>query len=413
MTRKPDPDAIKESKVFQLWASGLTPNTRSVYIHYLAKLLRAANMQPEQVLQEAKTDLPNLLRTIKPYANTINSEKGRYTALYALRRFLVDNGYEDLPRARINKPHRVKPRTYLTWDQALAICAAASRPYNLMFKLMLHCGWGIGEFLAFNTKETWDRVKSYLASNPSAEYFRQDYPPRKTNPEGFYSLVPTMILKEMIGLGIPLPLCSKGRVVSGIQHDGVPLDMKHYHTAGEYTASAFNTARHRAAITVQGEPTQHDLRDTFRTRAAFVNCASDAAEFAMGHQIDKLQYNKAYYDESWVWTELKKIYGPVALTEVEYERRDKETKSILQDLQAQVSWQQAIIRGEVDADMLPICFNCGEYHDDFIFDGKSFTCQRCGGERWMPMTPPDKPHATPRKKVKPKKRRTPVAKSKR
>lgn len=331
MARKPNPDSIKESKIFQLWIKGLKPNTRSVYSHYLAKLLRAADITPEQVLQEAKKDLSNLWRTIKPHANTIQSAKGRYTALYALRRFLIDNGFEDLPRARIVKPRRTKPQTYLTWDQALAICAAASRPYNLLFKLMLHCGWGIGELLYFNSEETWDRVRSYLASNPSAEYFRQDFPPRKSNPEGFYSLVPTMILREIMGLGIPLPLRSKGRVVQGIQNEGVPLDTKHYHTAGEYTGSAWRTALHRAAVTVQGEPTQHDLRDTFRTRAEFVACSGSAAEFAMGHQIDPLEYNKCFHDERWVWNELKKIYGPTAVTEERIETLEKRlTKAVIE-----------------------------------------------------------------------------------
>lgn len=315
MTRKPDPDEIKASKVFQLWIKGLKVNTQSVYGHYLARLLRAAEITPEQVLEEAKNDLPGLWRRVKPHANTISSEKGRYTALYALRRFLIDNGYEDLPPARIIKPRRVKPRTYLTWDQGLAICAAASRPYNLIFKLMLYCGWGIGEFLHFNRQETWARVKSYLASNPSAEYFRHDYPPRKINPEGFYSLVPTLLLKEIISLGVPVPLCSKGRVVDGVPHDGVPLDMEHYHSAGQYMGSAFSTALQKAPITVQGKPTAHDLRDTFRTRAEFVACSASAAEFVMGHQIDPLEYNKCYHDERWVWNELKKLFGPAAVTE--------------------------------------------------------------------------------------------------
>jgi integrase len=341
MTREANLDDIRSSKVFQLWLKGLTPNTRSVYDHYLAKLLKAADITPEQVLEEVKKDPVALWSKVKPQANTIASAKGRYTALYALRRFLVDNGFENLPRARINKPRGVKPRTYLTWDQALAICAAASRPYNLMFKLMLHSGWGIGEFLAFNTKETWESVKSYLASNPSAEYFRFTFPQRKNNPQEFYSLVPTFILKDIIALGIQLPLSSQGRQ----NEQGIPLDKNHYHSAGMYSGAAFRTAVKKAPIVVQGKPTIHDLRDTFRTRAEFAGCRASAPEFVMGHQIDPLEYNKCFYDEGWLWNELKKIFGPMAVTEDTLATRDARMQTLEsenKDLKARLERLEAL-----------------------------------------------------------------------
>jgi hypothetical protein len=299
---------------------GLKPHTRSVYEWYLGILLRAANITPEQVLKEAKKDTPALWRKLKPISNTITSERGRYMAIYALRRFLIDNGFEELPRARITKPRRVKPPTYLTWDQALAICAAASRPYNLMFKLMLHSGWGIGEFFTFNTEETWKTVSSYLSANPSAEYFRYNFPQRKLNVEPFYSLVPSFILREITASGVYLPLSTRGRKEVG---HGVPLNSKHYHTAQEDCDAAFKTAVSRAPIVIQGKPTPHDLRDTFRTRAEFVNCRPSAAEFAMGHNIDPLEYNKCFRDEAWLWGELKKIIGPAAITEAQLAERDK------------------------------------------------------------------------------------------
>jgi len=282
----------------------------------LGKLLRSADMIPEQVIAEAKIDTHALWRKLKPISNTIASERGRYMAIYALRRFLIDNGFEDLPRSRITKPRRVKPPTYLTWDQALAICAAASRPYNLAFKMMIHSGWGIGEFFTFNTKENWETAKAYLSANSSAEYFRFNFPQRKSNPEPFYSLIPAFILREIFASGVDLPLSTRGM-------HGVPLNMKHYHTAQENSDAAFKTALSRAPIVVQGKPTPHDLRDTFRTRAEFVNCRPSAAEFAMGHNIDPLEYNKCFRDEAWLWGELKKIIGPAAITEAQLAERDK------------------------------------------------------------------------------------------
>lgn len=388
MPRKPIPDAIRNSPEFQLWIKGLKPHTRNVYGWYFAALLKAAGMTPKQVLTEAKKDINALWRKVKPLANNLSSAHGKKQALYAFRRFLVDNGYEDLPRARIDKPGKVKKPRYMRWDQALAICGAASRPYNLMFKLMLHCGWGIGEFFDFNTQETWENIKRHLSSNPTAEYYRYDFPQRKTNTEAFYSLIPTTVLRDILQLSVELPLSTKGSK----SRRGVPLDKAHYHTSQENADAAFNTARNKAPVTVQGKPTPHDLRDTFRTRADFVGCSNSAAEFAMGHQIDPLEYKKTYYDEAYMWNELKKIYGSAPVTEVELQSRDKtiaEMQQQIEMLQAEKQWQRAIMKGELDPDMLPQCDNCTEYHDNYIFDGKNFKCLQCGGTQWRPIEPPN------------------------
>ena len=97
------------------------------------------------------------------------------TALYAGRRFLLDHDeYMMLPAAKL-KIVKVKPPVYLKWDEANAIADAAASPYNMIFRIMLQSGWGIGEFLKFNTSETWARVKAQLTNEQTAEYFRFDF----------------------------------------------------------------------------------------------------------------------------------------------------------------------------------------------------------------------------------------------
>jgi uncharacterized membrane-anchored protein len=44
----------------------------------------------------------------------------------------------------------------------------------------------------------------------------------------------------------------------------------------------------------------------------------------MGHVVDKLGYNKCDRDEKWLWSELSKIHGPIAVTEEELTKRDAE-----------------------------------------------------------------------------------------
>ena len=82
---------------------------------------------------------------------------------------------------------------------------------------------------------------------------------------------------------------------------------------------------------MKGQPTLHELRDTWRTKAAFVGCADDAAEFAMGHTIDPMHYKKVYLKEKWMWENLRKVEDPI-LTENDLQERDE----VIQKMQTQI-----------------------------------------------------------------------------
>jgi hypothetical protein len=244
------------------------------------------------------------------------------TGLYAGRRFLLDHDeYLALPAAHL-KIKKVKPPVYLKWDEANSIADAATSPYNMIYRIMIRAGWGIGEFLKFNTDETWTRVKAKLAKDPKAEYFRFDFSGRKRNNRPFFSLVPMEILADCVALeikkGMTLPMCGRGRRGA----NGTPLDHAHLFVARTYIESAFRTARKRAPITdVQGIPGAHELRDVFFTRAVQVGCAESAANFVMGHVVDGLGYNKASNDEKWVWGEVKKVSALESATFEEIDSR--------------------------------------------------------------------------------------------
>ncbi|MGB9024183.1 MAG: hypothetical protein WCC94_12225, partial [Candidatus Bathyarchaeia archaeon] len=113
--------------------------------------------------------------------------------------------------------------------------------------------------------------------------------------------------------------CGRGR--NGTS--GPPLDHAHVFSARTYIESAFRTALKRAPVAdVQGTPSAHELRDVFFTRAIQVGCAESAANFVMGHMIDKLGYNKSSNDDHWVWSEIGRIHGPAAVTEDALTSRD-------------------------------------------------------------------------------------------
>ena len=319
--RKKSRDKLFETWQDQLWKD--KPQTARGYCAGLRRLLGLMKIDSKTLLRRAQRDPKKTWIAMKEAAKGFPKKSVSITALYAGRKFLLDHDeYMMLPAAKL-KIEKVKPPVYLKWDDANAIADAAAPPYNMIFRIMLRTGWGIGEFLKFNTSETWDRVRAKLTKEPNAEYFRFDFSGRKKNDRPFYSLPPMSVLKECVALeakkGLNLPMRGRGR--NGAP--GTPLDYAHVFSARTYIESAFRTALKRAPVTdVQGTPGAHELRDVFFTRAVQVGCAESAANFVMGHTIDRLGYNKASNDDHWLWSELKKIHGPAAVTEDALTSRD-------------------------------------------------------------------------------------------
>lgn len=171
---------------------------------------------------------------------------------------------------------------------------------------MLNCAWGVSEFLTFNTAETWNDVKAKLNGNGDVDYYRFNFTGRKSNEHEWYSLIPAAVLKDILSSDVEVPFRAP-RTQERMGKGGILLDMTRYNSVRRYMASAFKTGYRRSAVKTQGVPSAHELRDTFRTRASECRVSPDVAEFAMGHAIDDLNYNKVFYDAKYVWLELKKI----------------------------------------------------------------------------------------------------------
>jgi integrase len=330
---------------FELWLKGLKSETAKVYGRYARRLFTAMNLTPDEALEKVKQEAS--MNRWDTYSDLVAktaefTERGRYLATFALRSFLFKNGIMMLPPARTSEPTRVKDNAPLSWDDALAICAAASKPYNLAFKMMLHCGWGSQEFLRFNTTQNWEHIKTLLANGKDQEYVRVEMPRgRKRNRSPFYSLIPTGLLKEVLAANIQIPITASHGYALDENHKrtnkvaGIPLDMAHHASARLYLEKAFATALKRAPITITGKPTPHEMRDTFRTRAQLMACEGTIAEFAMGHQIDPLGYNKCYMKEAYVWENLKKIYGPTPALIGKVDEENKQLKERIQKLESE------------------------------------------------------------------------------
>ena len=353
------------NEVLDLWIRSLKkPATARTYGGALRRLFDKAGITPEEAIEKSKNDLHfETYINLRSKALEVLSAHTANLAIYALRKFLFDHGVQILPSARLEAPEQVKEIVQFEdgkeWKSGLAICAAAGKPYGLIFKLMLHAGWGAGEFLKFNTVENWDFVKKNLQNGESHEYIAIDFKGRKKNKTRFYSLVPTFLLREILAsTTVPIRashgyIFQDGRKIH--QTQGIPLDMANHDSARIYLEQAFNTAAKRASqsIIVKGRPTLHTLRSIFRTQASKMGCDGAAAEFAMGHTVDPLGYNRCYSSKAWTWKNLKLIWEeptPAAISQVAEENKKlKEELKRYGELLREVTGEMAFVKPLLDA----------------------------------------------------------------
>jgi integrase len=227
----------------------------------------------------------------------------------------------------------------LTWAQALEVCQAASPPYRFIFKLQLHCGWGIGELFQFNSAKNWENVRAWHQADPSAPYYRIDFPGRKSNNQPFYSLIPHKVIQEILDSGVKTPF-----VTFDGKYPGRVLDAENYHNSEVCLNSAFKRALKRTKIKVEGRLSPHDFRDCFRTECTLRNLPYEVGEFALGHTVDQRGYVQCYRDVPWLWNQISLLFGgPSEAQEVKTMREE------IKELREQAEQSRLAIRMLQDA----------------------------------------------------------------
>lgn len=299
-------------------------HTRATYGDYLRKLFSLMTLTPEACLDAARMDVNSLWTRAKVGSQTALTPKGREAALNGLGNFLRFNGIYP-PHDRVKRGRTQKSMNRLSWAQAVEICQAASPPYRFIFKLMLHCGWGIGEFFQFNSAGNWESVRAWHQTDPSAPYYRIDFHGRKSNNQPFYSLIPHNVIGEIIDSGVKTPfLTFDGK------YSGRVLDAENYHNSEVCLNSAFKRALKRTQIKVEGRLSPHDFRDTFRTECTLRNLPYEVGEFCLGHTVDQRGYIKCYRDVPWLWNQIRILFEAAApqreLSRLEEQLKEKDAE---------------------------------------------------------------------------------------
>jgi hypothetical protein len=195
------------------------------------------------------------------------------------------------------------------------IADAAAPPYRWIYRMQLHCGWGIGEFFEWNRRENWEVARKALQEYPTPEYYRFEFSERKSNDQPFHTLIPGFVLHEILDATSSFPPKTEG---------GKPVNHENYGNSKACVDSAFKTALKRSGIKVSGHLSPHDLRDVFRTEATIQDFDYDAREFAIGHTVDPRGYDKCYSALGWLWKELSRIYKRQNVEELKAVARENE-----------------------------------------------------------------------------------------
>jgi len=118
---------------------------------------------------------------------------------------------------------------------------------------------------------------------------------------------------------------------------GKPLDLTNYHSSVVLIESAFRNAITRAALKLDPVPSPHEFRDTFKTHCTRSGVIREVSEFAIGHKLDPLGYEKCQEDIDFVWEEMRKAYLPTNGEVGKVRQENRELREMVKDLQAKIN----------------------------------------------------------------------------
>ncbi len=230
----------------------------------------------------------------------LSYKKGVYATL---RSFFMHNRAE-LPRdgSFILRSEKTPHNGQITVDEFRMMLASCNLMYRAIFLCMFQGALGISEWLHWN-KTGWNSLKAQL--DAGARPIRIDLPGRKKNRnlKPYYTFISRDAIKALQDW---IPHRPKDVETIFVSQTGSPLSewglrmywLRHLEKLGLIHKQ--DTAKlGDEKYGIRYGKNLHELRDTFRTRWEKSGASSTAAEYFMGHNVDPLEYNKAFRDEDY------------------------------------------------------------------------------------------------------------------
>jgi len=305
------------------WLSRFAKSTKETYRFHFDRWLRwmaenggeLAGLTPGGLLDYQRnvsnSDNYVILDLLQRHAREI---PGRYNykmkPYTAVRSFFKHNRAE-LPEDVFTLRAEVPPvMGSLTLDEIKRVVMASSPLYQAVFLCVLQGGLdeaGIVDWSNAGYKDLAKALPEVMSLRRDDRILRIDLPGRKKfrNIKPFYTYIGPDALEAV------------NNWLSGRPKDAQAIFVNQYgDPLSEESMRTYWTRKlKRLGLVEPGEPGDkgtrygknlHEVRDVFRSMWEKTPAKGSVAEFMMGHQIDPLEYNKAFRDESWTLREYRK-----------------------------------------------------------------------------------------------------------
>lgn len=244
----------------------------------------------------SKYDVLDLAQT---YVNTFTARESYKSRLYSTVRSLFMHNRAELPKdpSFIIRGDVEKVRGTLTPEEIRQVVLASKPLYRAIILSMFQGGMGQEELIYWSNNR-WEKLKEDLKGDP--EVVRIDLPGRKKfrNKAPYYTFIgPDAIaaLRDWVKLRPP----EAKAIFTGQYKDPITKEALAQHWIIYLKRTGIIQAKENGDVTNRYGKNLHELRDVFRSQWEKSPAKALAAEYCMGHQVDPLEYNKAYKDESY------------------------------------------------------------------------------------------------------------------
>jgi integrase len=311
---------MKQSKTVQKWLGRLSPGTAEVNWSMFQSFIRflkesggsLADFSPDDLVEYQKNcdngNMYDVLDVVQNWILSLDNHRASYKKRsYATVKSFFLHNRALLPSDPSFKISGDKPkvRGRLTVDIIRNVILASNRTYQAIFLSMFQGGMGSGEFVEWNEtglqgllaqlRDDVNIVKIELSGRKHSRYKRN-----------FYTFIGLDAI-EAVRQYLEKVTRRDGAIFINQLGDPVSKNaVKKYWSSKIYKlgyasrTTEPNYQGHRTGMNI------HELRDVFRSQWEKSPAKSSVCEYLMGHQVDPLEYNKAFRDERWTCSEYKK-----------------------------------------------------------------------------------------------------------
>ncbi len=283
------------------WYKGtyLKPRTRENYALRLLQIFDRMKISPAQFLHECNYNRKQVLGRIKVALGEVREHSSsialhQRAALINFVAYYQDQFDEPLAINYKVKVRRVRMKKGLTFEQAEKIIAECSHPYREIFRFLLWSGIDQSTFTYINGDPKIVADIQNQLSDPIRDYVRVDLPPRKSNMDVYFIIVPKFAFENLT-----LPVSTRThKLRNGETKGGNPIEPMKLKKRWKYASK-------KSKLDYVGMGAHH-LRSAFHTQAVRANVDDRMLLFHLGKGGDKFGYVRP--EEQDVVRELRKVW---------------------------------------------------------------------------------------------------------